>query len=1069
MDELDSIIRQINEEFGEGTITTANEAPRPERALEKQAIDDFMDRNPMAEGGRINFYKGMSANRAPKKIKLKEPVTLTGKAGDRKLTAKQIDALDPNYLGDFTGGDLERPKKVYKSGTTGSVIDDAIEIRNIIVNNKGNIFNLEELGEKAGIFTKGTGTRQSGKGNRPDNRTVKAALEIAKDNFPEIANFKFVTDRYKIDGKQRQQLNMVVDTIKAYQNSTGNDKLANFLPENMGTFYKRVIEKGPKKLPANPEQGLYIKMYNFGPEQIKYISDRITDETGQTFTSKDYKNLITDVKKYRASVASDKAQFTRAIEMNADIKKLYDDKVIQNLIRGDLDNKAKKQILNRAVNLLGDDLSVASKRLFQMAQSIAGTRAIDGIAVEKDLGKKIIDTQRLVGKAGNGYAFSGLVYDHYGKVIDQALNSPKGKSFIGYYQKEIRNALDKGLVPDEIFSVTASARRGLEPYAIFTQALDADVNSRIKGAKLDSKLSTTHRQLQEIFQGRTYDKLNTTEKKAVQDLVTTYENAKKDVVKDLKPSIKKTIQLPEFDLKNPPSKSIANYASYDRNLQSAFDRSYKNVGYSMKVTKGMKTQKEFLDNLMLKLSGQIDRDCAGAIKQASKDGGRIGLQAIGSREVCITKAKNYARDQVAKGIPDTGVKGSLIKRIFKSTNNFVKSALDPKELFDIKKQFFSKGAIASLPIFDAGIAGYEALAMNKPVKEAISDTFTFGSIPRAMGIGMDTSQVIQAKNLLNNPNLSPAGKEYAQLIIDQGEYEKLQSDATPLGITRKFNKFNELQNKIKNASTAGRFDYESLLNETQATQLAKDEYSPLIGSLGDPLKNRAVAPRTGTRQGKGPVKIDLSPITYQNFEANIPSKEVFDDYLRAINAMGQDQELTEESYQKQFYKPAEFQQLMEVPGFKGTQDRFATGGRAGFKVGDTVRKGVLKLIDESIKKTPKDITTDLDKLIKKTLNEDLFDKKDRIVDSINISEAKKRKNYPYNMRVFEEPKNLDFYRDIKESNFRTKTGPYYDRIRRLNKAGGGILKEAGDSSGVPPESGPNSQGLQGLLNRVKNT
>ena len=115
-----------------------------------------------------------------------------------------------------------------------------------------------------------------------------------------------------------------------------------------------------------------------------------------------------------------------------------------------------------------------------------------------------------------------------------------------------------------------------------------------------------------------------------------------------------------------------------------------------------------------------------------------------------------------------------------------------------------------------------------------------------------------------------------------------------------------------------------------------------------------------------------------------------------------------------------------------------------------------------------DTTTELDKLIKKTLDEDLFDKKDRIVDSINISEAKKRRNYPYNMRVQEEPKNLDFYRDIKESDFRTKTGPYYDRIRR-NKAGGGLLKQAGDRSGPPPESGPNSQGLQGLLNRVKKT
>jgi len=63
---------------------------------------------------------------------------------------------------------------------------------------------------------------------------------------------------------------------------------------------------------------------------------------------------------------------------------------------------------------------------------------------------------------------------------------------------------------------------------------------------------------------------------------------------------------------------------------------------------------------------------------------------------------------------------------------------------------------------------------------------------------------------------------------------------------------------------------------------------------------------------------------------------------------------------------------------------------------------------------------------------------------------------------------IDFYRDIKESNFKTKTGPYYDRIRRLKKAGGGLLKQAGDRSGAPPESGPNSQGLQGLLNRGKN-
>ena len=143
----------------------------------------------------------------------------------------------------------------------------------------------------------------------------------------------------------------------------------------------------------------------------------------------------------------------------------------------------------------------------------------------------------------------------------------------------------------------------------------------------------------------------------------------------------------------------------------------------------------------------------------------------------------------------------------------------------------------------------------------------------------------------------------------------------------------------------------------------------------------------------------------------------------------------------------------------------ADGGRAGFKVG-SLRKGIQALIDESVKSTPKDTTSALDKLIKKTLNEDFFDKKDRIIDTLNAKIARERKKFPYNQQVQEEPSQLEFYDDITKSNFRTKTGEYFDRIRR-NKAGGGLLKQAGDRSGPPPESGPNPQGLQGLLNRVK--
>ena len=388
-----------------------------------------------------------------------------------------------------------------------------------------------------------------------------------------------------------------------------------------------------------------------------------------------------------------------------------------------------------------------------------------------------------------------------------------------------------------------------------------------------------------------------------------------------------------------------------------------------------------LDNVLLKLSGQIDDDCANAIKQASKDGGRIGFQAIGSRTACITKAKNYARDQIAKGIPDKGAKGSLIRRVLKATNNFVKSALDPKELFDIKKQFFSKGAIASLPIFDAGIAAYDATAMNKPIKEAVSNTLIFGSIPRAMGVGLDQPNVLEAKRLLNNPNLSPAGKEYAQLLIDLNDYANLKKNkqrvlgyletkggpgtAPSMQEFEEFKQFNneaitKLENKIKNASTAGKFDYENVLTEDTATRLAKDEYDPIFGSLGDPLKNRAVTPRAGRRGGRGPIKdlkIDLSPITYENFQPVLPLKEDVDNYLRSEGMIGQDQMITDKAFQREFEQPAKFEQLMQLPSFRGASEKFA---------------------------------------------------------------------------------------------------------------GGGIAKMAGVSSGPPPESGPNSQGLQGLLKRVRN-
>ena len=54
--ELDEFIELVKEQQGidlSGVLTTADKIGRPERALEKQAIIDFENRNPMAGGGTI--------------------------------------------------------------------------------------------------------------------------------------------------------------------------------------------------------------------------------------------------------------------------------------------------------------------------------------------------------------------------------------------------------------------------------------------------------------------------------------------------------------------------------------------------------------------------------------------------------------------------------------------------------------------------------------------------------------------------------------------------------------------------------------------------------------------------------------------------------------------------------------------------------------------------------------------------------------------------------------------------------------------------------------------------------
>ena len=58
MEDLQNKIIELMDLFDDEQVTTADKIDKPERAIEKQAIDDFMKRNPQADGGRIGFEYG---------------------------------------------------------------------------------------------------------------------------------------------------------------------------------------------------------------------------------------------------------------------------------------------------------------------------------------------------------------------------------------------------------------------------------------------------------------------------------------------------------------------------------------------------------------------------------------------------------------------------------------------------------------------------------------------------------------------------------------------------------------------------------------------------------------------------------------------------------------------------------------------------------------------------------------------------------------------------------------------------------------------------------------------------
>jgi len=113
MEDLDKKIIELMDLF-DGEVTTADKIDRPQRALDREAIDDFMKRNPMAGGGRTGFAKGSPKEMVDELNRIKLKTKPLNKSEKLKLYKSYDDLFRQEYkrlmtLGDpFSKTDLNR-------------------------------------------------------------------------------------------------------------------------------------------------------------------------------------------------------------------------------------------------------------------------------------------------------------------------------------------------------------------------------------------------------------------------------------------------------------------------------------------------------------------------------------------------------------------------------------------------------------------------------------------------------------------------------------------------------------------------------------------------------------------------------------------------------------------------------------------------------------------------------------------------------------------------------------------------------------------------------------------------
>jgi hypothetical protein len=1009
----------------DGEVTTADQIDRPQQALDREAIDDFNKRNPMAGGGML-VQPGFGGTRQGYKASKGKGIQLTAK--EQKLLKDSLSTEDFNKLNfDRTG--LQSGQKNYGVGRN----DDKIllrKVRNIlnpgqdsvgvkILNNKNytdTVIKLTNQGKSPLEIT----NVLSKKDSKINRNVVSSAINslIARKKLNK--KYYVMPSSGLIKGDFDKKLKIVEKLVN--KGDLGRADIG-----RKAGVADSVVEKWIR---ANKGDNFYETNYTYEKGILK---------KGNLQNQKDLFNLLESKKDISA----------------AEISKIFK-----------INNTESKKLM---ADLVGT--------IYRMS----GDSKSNSLVVPYDNENRMREVLR---KIRNAPDFEDIYQRRIGTLVREAY--PKGakrnqavKSLGEYYKfsralKEVAPELALSLDHVVPFQFLKEVKQGKNPMNLIkVKPIPTAINifkSNFDSARInlnrELEINPTNKNTLNKFKVlKELEKITPLEFGGVSTKGNVYDFKAKPIgqsnlIEDAIEGLRTYNRIGKF------SKQVLTDETLQKKLIEAGVDTGKDFSAFKKITSLSKATEDKVINTIVSYSKL--KKCQISL---NADGGRIGF--ANSIE-CIQDGLNEAKKQASGGDK-------------KAAKQLVKTAETASKGGRLLKNVLGPGAILGEALFEGALIGNRLLE-GKPLKQAWAQSYLSYLDPRKYSGQLDPT-LLQREQMLE----STADKD----ILRSGFAAQDQLSA-----------FNKALQDRELAKARGRTDqYNVAAADAREQGKFADQSADIIS--GEAFKDASNIAQEYIQGKEGQRRFDLGILgtprgelseDRRMFEANKAMKNLYeqysDDEVRSFlkQSLGTDDDKLIDRYLEltgvtERITPAvvrslsgldvlrtgdQIQQAKQRIADAGGIANLARGGRAGFKLGklaklkkSKVREDVKSIIDDSIKKQEErefSPNLDLDALIKKTLDEDFFDKKDRIIDQLDITAAKKRKKYSYNQQVQEEPDQLDFYDDIVQSNFKDKTGPFFD-YRRKNKAGGGILKQAGDSSGPPPESGPNSQGLQGLMKR----